>query len=90
MLIQRAMNSSLKTQAHNTCCHHVQEKQVISLRVDGEPRGFTAMAKLVGKPAAIAAKMILSGKVREGGRLHLETNVALVLSCGQVEEETIL
>ena len=29
--------------------------------MDGEPGGDTAMAKLVGKPVAIAAKMIVSG-----------------------------
>ena len=39
-----------------------QEEEQVSLHMDGEPEGDTAMAKLVGKPVAIAAKMIISGE----------------------------
>ena len=39
-----------------------QEEERVSLHMDGEPEGDTAMAKLVGKPVAIAAKMIISGE----------------------------
>ncbi|MED6279346.1 hypothetical protein CHARACLAT_033494 [Characodon lateralis] len=38
------------------------ETREISLVVYGEPTGFSAMAKTVGYPAAIAARMVLDGK----------------------------
>lgn len=38
------------------------ETKHISLVVYGEPSGFSAMAKTVGYPAAIAARMLLTGK----------------------------
>lgn len=37
------------------------ETKHISLVVYGEPDGFSAMAKTVGYPAAIAAHMVLNG-----------------------------
>lgn len=38
------------------------ETKHVSLVVYGDPCGFSAMAKTVGYPAAIAARMILDGK----------------------------
>ncbi len=38
------------------------ETKHISLVVYGEPNGFSAMAKTVGYPAAIAARMVLEGQ----------------------------
>lgn len=38
------------------------ETKHISLVVYGEPNGFSAMAKTVGYPAAIAARMVLDGQ----------------------------
>lgn len=38
------------------------ETKHISLVVYGDPTGFSAMAKTVGYPAAIAARMVLDGK----------------------------
>ncbi|XP_033106546.1 alpha-aminoadipic semialdehyde synthase, mitochondrial-like isoform X4 [Anneissia japonica] len=43
------------------------ETHEISLVVYGEPDGFSAMAKTVGYPAAIGAKMILEGEIVEKG-----------------------
>lgn len=37
------------------------ETKHISLVVYGDPNGFSAMAKTVGYPAAIAARMVLDG-----------------------------
>ena len=42
------------------------ETKHISLVVYGTPNGFSAMAKTVGYPAAIAACMVLDGKSQEG------------------------
>lgn len=38
------------------------ETKHVSLVVYGDPAGFSAMAKTVGYPAAIAARMVLNGK----------------------------
>lgn len=38
------------------------ETKHISLVVYGDPSGFSAMAKTVGYPAAIAARMVLDGQ----------------------------
>jgi saccharopine dehydrogenase (NADP+, L-glutamate forming) len=42
----------------------------------GEPGGFTAMAKAVGLPAAIAAKMLLTGQLPLSG-CHIPTHPAI-------------
>lgn len=39
------------------------EMKHISLVVYGDPNGLSAMAKTVGYPAAIAARMVLDGKM---------------------------
>ncbi|KAM6937642.1 alpha-aminoadipic semialdehyde synthase, mitochondrial [Xenentodon cancila] len=43
------------------------ETKHISLVVYGEPNGFSAMAKTVGYPAAIAARMVLEGEISTKG-----------------------
>lgn len=43
------------------------ETQHLSLVVYGTPGGFSAMAKTVGYPAAIAARMVLDGEMRRPG-----------------------
>lgn len=42
------------------------EMKHISLVVYGDANGFSAMAKTVGYPAAIAARMVLDGKISTG------------------------
>lgn len=44
-----------------------RKKKVSSLVVKGDDNSYTAMAKTVGLPLAIAAVLILSGKIRERG-----------------------
>ena len=39
--------------------------QGINLVQYGEPTGYTAMAKTVGYPAAIATKMVLDGEIQK-------------------------
>ncbi|XP_040018359.2 alpha-aminoadipic semialdehyde synthase, mitochondrial isoform X1 [Gasterosteus aculeatus] len=43
------------------------ETKHISLAVYGDPSGFSAMAKTVGYPAAIAARMVLDGEITTKG-----------------------
>ncbi|KAM9753870.1 alpha-aminoadipic semialdehyde synthase, mitochondrial isoform 2-T2 [Menidia menidia] len=43
------------------------ETKHINLVVYGEPNGFSAMAKTVGYPAAIAARMVLDGEISTKG-----------------------
>ncbi|XP_054476363.1 alpha-aminoadipic semialdehyde synthase, mitochondrial-like [Anoplopoma fimbria] len=43
------------------------ETKHISLAVYGDPSGFSAMAKTVGYPAAIAARMVLDGEIMTKG-----------------------
>uniref|UniRef100_A0AAZ3R7T9 Alpha-aminoadipic semialdehyde synthase, mitochondrial n=1 Tax=Oncorhynchus tshawytscha TaxID=74940 RepID=A0AAZ3R7T9_ONCTS len=43
------------------------ETKHISLVVYGDPNGYSAMAKTVGYPAAIAARMVLDGEIRTKG-----------------------
>lgn len=47
------------------------ETRHISLVVYGDHNGFSAMAKTVGYPAAIAARMVLDGQWCYSGRLFL-------------------
>ncbi|RWS31267.1 Alpha-aminoadipic semialdehyde synthase-like protein [Leptotrombidium deliense] len=44
-----------------------KEVRNINLVVYGDPYGYTAMAKTVGYPAAIAARMLLEGEIQEKG-----------------------
>ncbi|CAB1414611.1 unnamed protein product [Pleuronectes platessa] len=43
------------------------ETKHVSLVVYGDPNGFSAMAKTVGYPAAIAARMVLDGEINTKG-----------------------
>lgn len=52
------------------------ETKHISLVVYGDPDGFSAMAKTVGYPAAIGARMLLDGE-----SLPVSTFVTLALRC---------
>ncbi|XP_059190585.1 alpha-aminoadipic semialdehyde synthase, mitochondrial isoform X2 [Centropristis striata] len=45
------------------------ETKHISLVVYGDPNGFSAMAKSVGYPAAIAARMVLDGEISTKGNV---------------------
>lgn len=47
------------------------ENKVISLVVYGDFNGFSAMAKTVGLPTAMAAKMLLDGKFLFSSGLNL-------------------
>jgi saccharopine dehydrogenase (NADP+, L-glutamate forming) len=53
--------------------NHREEKIVSTMIEYGTPGGFTAMSKTVGLPAAIAAKLILTGKIPLTG-CHIPTH----------------
>ncbi|XP_063621559.1 alpha-aminoadipic semialdehyde synthase, mitochondrial [Cydia splendana] len=44
-----------------------KERREVTMTVRGEPAGYTAMARTVGLPTAIAAKMIIDGEIQERG-----------------------
>ena len=44
-----------------------RENRGINFVCFGEPNGYTAMAKTVAYPAAIAAKMVLDGEIQSKG-----------------------
>lgn len=50
------------------------ETKHVSLVVYGDPWGFSAMARTVGYPAAIAARMILDGKGGDRKSFWLRNN----------------
>ena len=46
----------------------------------GEPTGYTAMAKTVGYPAAIATKMVLDGEIQKVvGSMYTPTILSILL-----------
>ncbi len=47
--------------------HGHKEHRLVTMVSDGEPNGSSAMAKAVGLPPAIAAKLIFEGKIKERG-----------------------
>ena len=52
-------------------------EKIISTFVEyGEPGGYTAIAKTVGLPAAIAAKLLLTGQIPISG-CHIPTHPAV-------------
>jgi saccharopine dehydrogenase-like NADP-dependent oxidoreductase len=54
-------------------------ERVVSTFIEfGDVGGFTGMAKTVGLPAAIAAKLVLTGKFKESGCL-IPTNPAVYI-----------
>ncbi|MCY7421101.1 MAG: saccharopine dehydrogenase NADP-binding domain-containing protein [Chitinophagaceae bacterium] len=54
----------------------IASKVVSSLTVKGEDNSHTAMAKTVGLPLGIAAKLVLEGKITETG-LHIPISAAI-------------
>ena len=48
-----------------------KETREISLVAYGDPKGYSAMARTVSVPAAIAAKMILDGKLTSFSLLNI-------------------
>uniref|UniRef100_A0A3B3TXY5 Aminoadipate-semialdehyde synthase n=1 Tax=Poecilia latipinna TaxID=48699 RepID=A0A3B3TXY5_9TELE len=63
------------------------EMRQISLVVYGELNGFSAMAKTVGYPAAIAARMVLDGEISRKGLLVPMTNDIYGLALARLKEE---
>ncbi len=52
------------------------EKITSTMVAEGEPGGFTAMAKTVGLPAALAAKLVLTGELHLTGA-HIPTHPSI-------------
>ena len=51
----------------------------------GEPTGYTAMAKTVGYPAAIATKMVLDGEIQKVvGSIYNPHNIINIYQAGMV------
>ncbi len=55
---------------------HKREKTTVSFIEYGDPDGHTAIAKTVGLPAAIAVKLLLTGKLNLSG-CHIPTHPAI-------------
>ncbi|XP_045892599.1 alpha-aminoadipic semialdehyde synthase, mitochondrial isoform X1 [Micropterus dolomieu] len=63
------------------------ETKHISLVVYGEPNGFSAMAKTVGYPAAIAARMVLDGEISTKGLVVPMTKEIYMPALARLKEE---
>ncbi|XP_047244620.1 alpha-aminoadipic semialdehyde synthase, mitochondrial [Girardinichthys multiradiatus] len=63
------------------------ETREIGLVVYGEPTGFSAMAKTVGYPAAIAARMVLDGEISTKGLVVPMTKDIYGPALTQLKEE---
>ncbi|XP_005799818.1 alpha-aminoadipic semialdehyde synthase, mitochondrial [Xiphophorus maculatus] len=63
------------------------EMRQISLVVYGEPNGFSAMAKTVGYPAAIGARMVLDGEISTKGLLVPMTSDIYRPALARLKEE---
>uniref|UniRef100_UPI0037E935AC alpha-aminoadipic semialdehyde synthase, mitochondrial n=1 Tax=Semicossyphus pulcher TaxID=241346 RepID=UPI0037E935AC len=63
------------------------ETKHISLVVYGEPNGFSAMAKTVGYPAAIAARMVLDGEISTKGLVVPMTKEVYGPALARLKEE---
>uniref|UniRef100_A0AAQ5YV53 Alpha-aminoadipic semialdehyde synthase, mitochondrial n=1 Tax=Amphiprion ocellaris TaxID=80972 RepID=A0AAQ5YV53_AMPOC len=63
------------------------ETKHISLVVYGDPSGFSAMAKTVGYPAAIAARMVLDGDISTKGLVVPMTKEVYGLALARLREE---
>lgn len=48
---------------------HQKEKRGVNFVVYGDVNGYSAMAKTVGYPTAIATKMILDGEIQDRGTI---------------------
>lgn len=65
------------------------ETKHISMVVYGDPTGFSAMAKTVGYPAAIAARMLLDGEIRSKGLVIPMTKEVYGPALTRLKEEGI-
>uniref|UniRef100_A0AAV2KPY1 Alpha-aminoadipic semialdehyde synthase, mitochondrial n=1 Tax=Knipowitschia caucasica TaxID=637954 RepID=A0AAV2KPY1_KNICA len=65
------------------------ETKHISMVVYGDPDGFSAMAKTVGYPAAIAARMLLDGEIRSKGLVIPMTKEVYAPALARLKEEGI-
>uniref|UniRef100_A0A8C6WI93 Aminoadipate-semialdehyde synthase n=1 Tax=Neogobius melanostomus TaxID=47308 RepID=A0A8C6WI93_9GOBI len=65
------------------------ETKYISMVVYGEPDGFSAMAKTVGYPVAIAARMLLDGEIRSKGLVVPMTKEVYGPALARLKEEGI-
>ncbi|KAK7916522.1 hypothetical protein WMY93_012283 [Mugilogobius chulae] len=65
------------------------ETKHISMVVYGDPSGFSAMAKTVGYPAAIAARMLLDGEIRSKGLVIPMTKEVYGPALARLKEEGI-
>ncbi|XP_060893053.1 alpha-aminoadipic semialdehyde synthase, mitochondrial [Labrus mixtus] len=63
------------------------ETKHISLVVYGDPKGFSAMAKTVGYPAAIAARMVLEGEITTKGLVLPMTKEVYGPALARLKEE---
>nr|XP_020449122.1 alpha-aminoadipic semialdehyde synthase, mitochondrial isoform X1 [Monopterus albus]XP_020449123.1 alpha-aminoadipic semialdehyde synthase, mitochondrial isoform X1 [Monopterus albus] len=63
------------------------ETKHMSLVVYGDPKGFSAMAKTVGYPAAIAARMVLEGEISTKGLVFPLTKDIYGPALAQLKEE---
>ncbi|KAM7003257.1 LOW QUALITY PROTEIN: alpha-aminoadipic semialdehyde synthase, mitochondrial [Tautogolabrus adspersus] len=63
------------------------ETKHISLVVYGDPTGFSAMAKTVGYPAAIAARMVLDGEITTKGLVVPMTKEVYGPALARLKEE---
>uniref|UniRef100_A0A3B5B1N5 Aminoadipate-semialdehyde synthase n=1 Tax=Stegastes partitus TaxID=144197 RepID=A0A3B5B1N5_9TELE len=63
------------------------ETKHISLVVYGDPSGFSAMAKTVGYPAAIAARMVLNGEISTKGLVVPMTKEVYGPALARLKEE---
>ncbi|XP_029378584.1 alpha-aminoadipic semialdehyde synthase, mitochondrial [Echeneis naucrates] len=63
------------------------ETKHISLVVYGDPNGFSAMAKTVGYPAAIAARMVLDGEISTKGLVTPMTKELYGPALARLKEE---
>ncbi|XP_041652112.1 alpha-aminoadipic semialdehyde synthase, mitochondrial isoform X1 [Cheilinus undulatus] len=63
------------------------ETKHLSLVVYGEPNGYSAMAKTVGYPAAIAARMVLDGEINTKGLVVPMTKEVYGPALARLKEE---
>ena len=63
MIVLAHTHTHTPSLTHTRIYSSQQETRHIDLTMYGEPGGFTAMARTVGWPTAIASKMILDGEL---------------------------
>jgi lysine-ketoglutarate reductase/saccharopine dehydrogenase len=67
-----------------------KENRSINLVVYGEAGGYSAMAKCVGYPAAIATKMVLEGEIQRKGMVMPITPEIYIPMLKRIENEGII